>query len=441
MMTYEETCEYLFNQTANYESQGKTGYKPGLGTMEAIDEYLGNPQCSFKSIHVAGTNGKGSVSHSLAAILQVCGYKVGLYTSPHLVDFNERIRIDGQPISHEYVIGFVEQHKAFFEQKKATFFEIATAMAFKYFSDNDIDIAVVEVGLGGRLDATNVITPLVSVITNISLDHTALLGGSVEQIAMEKGGIIKEGVPVVIGEAVPETRMVFDALAEEKGAPIIYAEDQPEVISTRPLLTGGIHYETRHLGEFDGELSGDYQVKNTNTLIPVLKELNRQGYLCDCSDKKIFIKVQAEMTEALGHVSQLTGLKGRWQVVRRTPTVVCDTGHNVGGWKYLSQALRHAMEKYTHLHIIFGMVDDKDIYGVMSLLPKEATYYFTKAQTKRALPEQSVQVFGLQFELHGDAYHTVKEAYTAALAAAGTNDFIFVGGSNYIVGEFLKTSI
>lgn len=440
-MTYEETCEYLFNQTANYESQGQKGYKPGLETMEAIAEHLGNPQFDFKSVHIAGTNGKGSVSHTLAAVLQVCGYRVGLYTSPHLVDFSERIRIDGQPISQEYVVEFVEQHKEFFEQKQATFFEIATAMAFKYFSDQDVDIAVVEVGLGGRLDATNIIKPLVSVITNISLDHTALLGDSLEQIAMEKGGIIKKGVPVIIGEAVPETRMVFDALAEENGSPITYAEDHHEVVNARPLPAGGIHYTTQHVGEFDSELNGDFQIKNVNTLMPILGELTRQGYFTECRNEKSLAKVQAEMQEALMHVSQLTGLRGRMQLISRTPAVVCDTGHNVGGWQYISKELDKAMNKYSNLHVVFGIVDDKDIYGVMSLLPKGAIYYFTKAQTKRALPELSVQVFGQQFQLQGNAYPTVKEAYTAAREAAGDNDIIFIGGSNYVVGEFLKTCI
>lgn len=440
-MTYEETCDFLFSQTANYESQGASGYKPGLETMQAIAGYYDNPQFNFKTIHVAGTNGKGSVSHSLTSVLQVCGYKVGLYTSPHLVDFSERIRIDGQPIDHNYVVDFVEHGKDFFEKQEATFFEIATIMAFKYFSDNDIDIAVVEVGLGGRLDSTNIITPLVSVITNISIDHTALLGNSLEQIAMEKGGIIKKGVPVVIGEAVPETRVIFDALAGEAGSTIIYAEDKEEVTQSKLLPTGGIHYTTKSMGEFDGELSGIYQVKNTNTVLAVLKVLENQGYFCIGKQEANREKMQGEVADALSHVSQLTGLQGRWQVIRRTPIVVCDTGHNVGGWEQLSKQLRQEMEKYSNMHIIFGMVDDKDIYGVMSLLPKEATYYFTKAQSKRALPEQSVQVFGQQFELHGDAYPSVKEAYKAALSAAGSNDFIFIGGSNYIVGEFLKNCV
>jgi len=440
-MNYEETCNYLFSQTANYESQGAMGYKPGLEVTEAMAEYYNKPQSKFKTIHVAGTNGKGSVSHSLASVLQVCGYKVGLYTSPHLVDFSERIKIDGRPIDHDYVVDFVERGKDFFEKQKATFFEIATIMAFKYFSDCDVDIAVIEVGLGGRLDSTNIITPLVSVITNISLDHTAQLGGSLEQIAMEKGGIIKKGVPVVIGEAVPETRAVFDALAAEAGSTILYAEDNAEVVQSRLLPTGGIQYVTRHFGEFEGQLGGIYQVKNTNTLLNVLNVLAEQGYLSASEQEVNRKKMQGEIADALLHVSLYTGLQGRWQVVRRSPIVVCDTGHNVGGWEQLGKQLRQELEKYSHMHIVFGMVDDKDVYGVMSLLPKEATYYFTKAQSKRALPEQSVQVFGQQLELQGNAYPSVKEAYRAAIGAAGTNDFIFIGGSNYIVGEFLKNCV
>lgn len=440
-MTYEETCNYLFNQTANFESQGASGYKPGLDSIEAMAEYYDKPQFKFKTIHVAGTNGKGSVSHSLASVLQVCGYKVGLYTSPHLVDFSERIKIDGRPIDHDYVVDFVEHGKDFFEKQKATFFEIATVMAFKYFSDNDIDIAVVEVGLGGRLDSTNIITPLVSVITNISLDHTAQLGSSLEQIAMEKGGIIKKGVPVVIGEALPETRAIFDALAAEAGSPISYAEDQAEVTQSKLHSTGGIQYTTLHFGEFEGQLGGIYQAKNTNTVLTVLNVLAEQGYLCAGDQEESKKKMQAEVADALSHITLYTGLQGRWQVIRHTPTVVCDTGHNVGGWEQLSRQLREEMERYSHLHVVFGMVEDKDVYGVMSLLPKEATYYFTKAQSKRALPEQSVQVFGQQLELNGNAYPSVKEAYKAALTAAGTNDFIFVGGSNYIVGEFLKNCV
>jgi len=437
-MTYQETCDYLFHQTANYESQGQGGYKPGLDNMLKLDEHYGRPHKKFKSIHVAGTNGKGSVSHTLSAILQVCGYKVGLYTSPHLVDFSERIRINGQPIKEDYVTTFVEEGKEFFEKVGATFFEITTAMAFKYFADNDVDIAVVEVGLGGRLDSTNIITPLVSVITNVSLDHTQVLGSSVEQIAMEKGGIIKDAVPVVVGEASAEVRPIFEALAQQCDAPICYSEDEGEVTSAEFMAAdSGIYYKTKHLGEFKGELCGHYQVANTRTILTTLNELVKQGYLCTPIDTNTSIVIQKEVSEAFLRVCEITGLQGRWQTVRRQPTVICDIGHNVGAWQVISQQLDAV--SCDKMHIVFGMVDDKDIYGVMSLLPKNATYYFTKASIHRALPEQSVQVFGQQFGLAGEAYPTVKEAYQAALKAAESGDFIFVGGSNYVVADFLKS--
>ena len=438
-MNYQETCDYLFNKTANYESQGKMGYKEGLDTMLKLDQHFNHPHRKFKTIHVAGTNGKGSVSHTVAAQLQVCGYRVGLYTSPHLLNFNERIRINGNPIPEEYVVSFVEAEKEYFNQIKPTFFEIATIMAFQYFNEMDVDIAVIEVGLGGRLDSTNIITPLVSVITNISLDHTHLLGASIEQIAMEKGGIIKKGIPVIIGESTPETRPVFEALAAEAGAPITFASDNNQIVKAEPMPNGHIMY-TNGIGlQFEGELGGIYQARNTNTTLFVMKELMDQGYLCSCEKEENLKRIQEEMNLAYANVCQLTGLRGRWETVRTNPTVVCDTGHNVGAWQYLGQQL--AKIECRQMHIVFGMVDDKDIYGVMSLLPKNALYYFTKPNTKRALTEQSVQVFATQFELAGMTYPTVAEAYADALKNASEDDFIFVGGSTYVVADFLKTLV
>lgn len=441
-MTYDETIDYLFNQTANYESQGASGYKEGLDSMFSLDEHFGHPHESFRSIHIAGTNGKGSVSHTIAALFQVFGYRVGLYTSPHLVDYRERIRINGTCITKDYVIQFIDENKEFFDKVKPTFFEITTAMAFKYFSDMHVDIAVVEVGLGGRLDSTNVISPILSVITNISLDHTQLLGSSLEQIAMEKGGIIKHGTPVVIGESTPETRPVFEALAEEAKAPIFFADDDEEQIieSADILPTGGYRYHCYHnIPDFEGELGGSYQVKNTNTVECVMHRLMDMGYVCEYTNPENTVKVQKEMSYALSHVCELTGLMGRWQFIRKNPLVICDTGHNVGGWEYLSQQIEATPA--VHRHIIFGMVDDKDIYGVMNLLPKDATYYYTKGSTHRALPETSLKVFGDQFGLSGTCYPTVDEAYKAALLAASPNDFIFIGGSNYVVADFLKTRV
>ena len=439
-MNYQETCEYLFSKTPSYEKQGTSGYKEGLQTTEALDEYLNHPHRKYRTIHVAGTNGKGSVSHTIAALFQTFGYRVGLYTSPHLVDFRERIRVNGTPVSEDYVVSFVEKHKDFFEPLEPSFFELTTAMAFSYFAEADVDIAVIEVGLGGRLDCTNIITPILSIITNISLDHTELLGASAEQIAMEKGGIIKPGVPVVIGEATPETRKVFDALAAESGSPIIYAEDEQEreLVEALPCEQGML-YKTKHLGDFTGELRGNYQAKNTNTVLVAMHQLIEEGYVCDSIEGSTRSQVNHELETAFMGVTAMTGLKGRWQVVRKNPTVVCDTGHNVAGWEYLSRQLSNV--KCRELRIVFGMVGDKDVYGVMSLLPKNATYYYTKGSTKRAFPETSLKVFGDQFGLSGESYPTVAEAYQAAMSGATSDDFIFVGGSTYVVADFLKTRI
>lgn len=438
-MTYEETTQYLFKQTANYEQQGQAGYKEGLQNSLALDERYKHPHHLFKSIHVAGTNGKGSCSHMLAAILQRVGYKVGLYTSPHLVDFCERIRINGKPISQNYVIDFVEEGRPFFESIGASFFEITTAMAFKYFAENNVDIAIIEVGLGGRLDSTNIISPIVSVITNISLDHTAMLGSSLEQIAMEKGGIIKRGVPVVVGETTPETHAIFEALAQEVEAPIVFAEEHAEVTKYEALPDGGYRYTTNHLGVFDCELSGIYQPKNMNTMLPVLNELMKLGYLTACEDPQMLAVVNKEMNDALTNVNKMTGLAGRWQTLREHPTVICDTGHNIGGWQYLGKQLAEVV--CNQKRIVFGMLEDKDVFGVMSMLPKDATYYFCRPSSERAFPEQSLQVIGQQLGLQGNAYTSVSEAYEAALKDSAEDDFLFVGGSNYVVADVLKSGL
>lgn len=438
-MNYEETCEYLYNQIPMFERQGASGYKEGLDNTLALDKHFDHPHLAYATIHVGGTNGKGSVSHSLASILQQCGYRVGLYTSPHLVDFRERIRINGTPISKEYVVDFVEKERAFFEPFHPSFFEVTTAMAFKYFRDREVDIAVIEVGLGGRLDCTNIIRPIVSVITNISFDHTQFLGNTLAQIAGEKAGIIKKGVPVIIGEANDETRPVFTAKAQEMEAPIVFAEDEPMVLRADMRPEGGIHYQLRMFGDLDGDLGGLYQPKNMNTLLPVLKVLTDSGYLAQCQDKDSMAACIYEMKEGLGHVAANTGLLGRWQVVGTAPKVVCDTGHNVGGWQYLSRQL--ALQHCRQMHIVFGMVNDKDIDGVLSLLPKDAVYYFTKATSKRAIPECSLQTLAAVQQLKGEAYPSVDEAYKAARNAASPDDFIFVGGSSYVVGDFLKNRI
>lgn len=431
-MTYTETCEYLFNQMPMFERQGAAGYKEGLSNTLALDEHFGHPHQSYATIHIAGTNGKGSVSHTIAAILQECGYRVGLYTSPHLVDFRERIRINGTPISEEYVVNFVEKERAFFEPLHPSFFEVTTAMAFKYFQDMQIDIAVVEVGLGGRLDCTNIITPLVSIITNISFDHTQFLGDTLAKIAAEKAGIIKNGVPVVIGESTDETRPVFEAKAREMNSQIVFAQDHPLVTSATPRPEGGMVYQTQSMGEITGDLGGIYQERNLNTVLTALDVVARQGQLSIANQEKD----QDKIAEAIGHVAANTGLMGRWQVMQRDPQVICDTGHNVGGWQYLSQQLQNL--SCERQHIVFGMVNDKDVDGVLNLLPKQATYYFTKADSHRAIDEKKLQQMAAHHELTGEAYPTVQEAFEAAMAAASRNDAIFVGGSSYVVGDFLK---
>ena len=435
-MTYQETCQYLFNQMPMFEKQGSVGYKEGLTNTVLLDEHLGHPHQSYATIHIAGTNGKGSCSHTLAAILQQCGYKVGLYTSPHLIDFRERIRINGEPISERYVVDFVERERSFFEPLHPSFFEVTTAMAFQYFKDKEVDIAVIEVGLGGRLDCTNIITPILSIITNISFDHTQFLGDTLAKIAAEKAGIIKRGIPIIIGEANDETRPVFSAKAQELNAPIVFAEDHNEVISAECIPGGGMLYHTRNIGDLHGDLSGSYQEKNMNTSLAAVYQLVRSGYLCECQKPHNLEKSRKEMLYAINHVAEMTGLMGRWQVMQQNPKVVCDTGHNVGGWQYLSKQLEQ--QQCQQMHIIFGMVSDKDVNSVLELLPKNAIFYFTKADNHRAINETDLQHLAAQHGLKGESYPSVHEAYTQCIKNALRDDFIFVGGSSYVVGDFLK---
>lgn len=438
-MLYKETTEYLFNQLPMYEKQGKDGYKSGLENTIALDNHFGNPHKYFKTIHVAGTNGKGSCSHTIAAILQMCGYKVGLYTSPHLVDFRERIKVNGIRVSEDFVVDFVLNNKEFFEPLHPTFFELTTAMAFNYFKEVQVDIAIIEVGLGGRLDCTNIITPILSVITNISLDHTQFLGNTLEKIAGEKAGIIKENVPVVIGETTKETRPVFEAKAKEMNAPIVFAEDEPEVKGVMPQTDGTLLYNTRSFGNIVGEQTGVYQAKNTNTILAAVNELIKLGYLCECNDESNIEKCTYELKNAFADVAHLTGLAGRWQTVMKSPLVICDTGHNLAAWEYLSRQIEQV--KCRNRNIVFGMVDDKDIDNVMKLLPKDANYYFTQADNKRAIPIETLMNKAAMNGLFGKGYHTVKEAFTTAKAYSDKNDFIFVGGSSYVVADFMKNCL
>ena len=424
-MTYQETIHYLFNSTPVFEHIGAAAYKPGLYTTKKLDEYFGHPHTAYKTIHVAGTNGKGSCSHTLAAILQAAGYKVGLYTSPHLVDFRERIRVNGEPIPEQYVINFVEQEKTFFETLHPSFFELTTALAFLYFKEQHIDVAVIEVGLGGRLDCTNIITPVLSLITNISFDHTQFLGNTLPLIAGEKAGIIKQGIPVVIGETTQDTRPIFELKATECKAPVIFATEEPEVISSSLCPTGGRDYTTRNFGNFHGELGGDYQKRNVNTVLKTIPLL-----------QKIFKITHSNIVDGFSKVTELTGLHGRWEQLRTDPLVICDTGHNVAGWQWLSLQIKSI--KCKNLRIVFGMVDDKDLNTVMSLLPKNAIYYWTQASSKRAIPVDIIAETGRKYHLSGTKYMRVIEAYQKAVSDATTDDFIFVGGSNYIIADLLS---
>lgn len=427
MKTYEETLQYLYDCVPMFQQVGSAGYKEGLENTLLLDEHFGHPHRHFRTIHVAGTNGKGSCSHTLAAMLQAAGLRVGLYTSPHLVDFRERIRVDGVPIEKETVVEFVERERPFFEPLRPSFFELTTALAFKYFADRQVDIAVIEVGLGGRLDCTNIITPLLSVITNISFDHVQFLGHTLAQIASEKAGIIKPGVPVVIGETTPETRPVFQEKARAEGAPIRFAEDEGALIEAIPLAEGGFRYTTADYGTLRGELGGFCQEKNTRTLLTALRVLRTLVPEVD----------ERAVREGFARVCELTGLRGRWQTLRTRPTVVCDTGHNVGGMRYIAGQLRR--QTCRRLRIVLGMVSDKDADGVLSLLPSDAAYYFTRASVRRARPAEELRDLALRHGLKGESYPDVPTAVRAAMRDASPDDFIFVGGSSFVVADLLAS--
>ncbi len=425
-MTYEETVDYLYNCAPPFQQVGGAAYKEGLSNTIALDNHLGNPHRKFRTIHVAGTNGKGSCSHTIAAILQAAGYKVGLYTSPHLIDFRERIRVNGVPASKEFVADFVKKEKAFFEPLNPSFFELTTAMAFSYFAEATVDVAIIEVGLGGRLDCTNIIAPDLSIITNISLDHIQFLGNTLASIATEKAGIIKPGTPVIIGETTPETREIFKQKATEEQAPIIFAEENNHVTNAIPT-NSGYSYTTTTFGTISSELGGDYQVKNTNTILNAILQLIGSGY-----------NISAEnIHTGFSTVCSTTGLMGRWQRLATQPKTICDAGHNIGGIKYIVNQLKR--EKYTTLRIIFGMVNDKEIDEVLSMMPKEAKYYFTQANIRRALPAEKMQEKAAKYSLKGNSYPTVKTALQAAQSEASPDDFIFIGGSCFIVADLLQT--
>lgn len=424
-MDYKESLDFLYNSLPMYQRIGGAAYKAGLDTSIALATLFGNPHKAFRSIHVAGTNGKGSVSHLLASMLQRAGYRVGLYTSPHLVDFRERIRVDGEMISREAVTDFVSRYLAMGYGGSPSFFELTMVMAFDYFRLKQVDIAVVEVGLGGRLDSTNIITPMLSVITNISFDHTQFLGNTLPLIAAEKAGIIKPHVPVVIGEDAAEIHDVFVAKAAAEEAPIVFAEEQQQVKSARREHDRWI-IETRDYGTIVDELSGDCQVKNAATVLAAVGELRKLGL--NLLDEAVH--------DGFANVCEISGLMGRWMLVDDAPRTVCDTGHNTGGWQYLGRQLHN--EHCRQLRIVIGFVNDKDIAHILEMLPQEAVYYFTQASVPRALDCHILADAARAKGLNGDAYPTVADAYCAALAASTADDMIFVGGSTFVVADFLS---
>ena len=424
-MNYQEAINYLFNTTPMFHKIGSAAYKEGMENSFLIDEQLGFPHKKYPSIHVAGTNGKGSTSHLLASVLQEAGYKVGLYTSPHLLDFRERIRINGEMISKEFISGFIEKNKDFFDTIQPSFFEATTGMAFAYFSDCNVDIAIIETGLGGRLDCTNVITPILSVITNIGWDHTYLLGDSLPKIAGEKAGIIKPGVPVVIGESHPETNDVFLEKAKELRNDLIVFADQSKLIRNAQLLPSGYwEFDTVKFPGLIDELGGFAQEKNAATVLTAI----------DILSEKQNIPVQA-VYKGFRHVVENTGLQGRWQKIQDNPEIIFDTAHNVDGMKYIVRQL--ASKPCERLRIVFGMVNDKDVSAVLGLLPKEAVYYFTQASIPRALQAEDLAGLAGQFGLKGEAYPGVKTAFSAAKRDATEKDIIFVGGSTFVVADAL----
>ncbi len=423
-MTYDEATDFLFTQIPMFQREGVGAYKPGLETAKRLNSIFGDPQNHYPSIHIAGTNGKGSTSHTLAAVLQSAGYRVGLFTSPHLVDFRERIRVNGEMISQEAVCDFVERYLACDSSIEPSFFELTTTMAFEHFKNENVDIAIIEVGLGGRLDSTNVITPLLSIITNISFDHTAQLGNTLEEIATEKAGIIKQNVPVVIGEASNEIKNVFINKAQQEQSSIIFADEQAQFSHITNTLTYNIYHNTV-FGDIQGELTGDYQIKNTATILTALQQLGKIGLKFTSQD----------VANGFANVNKLTGLVGRWTTLSTSPRVICDTGHNIGGWQYISKQLA-SLEGNKHL--ILGFVNDKDISHILELLPADYTYYFTNANISRALPASELTTIAKEKGLIGNTYPSVKAAYNAALANVKENDLIFVGGSTFIVADLLS---
>ena len=405
-MNYQDTVSWMFQQLPMYQNKGTSAFKKDLTNTLKFSKQLKEPQNRFKSIHVAGTNGKGSISHMLASILQEAGYKVGLYTSPHLKDFRERIRINGKVVSKHFVIGFIKRNKEFLDANSLSFFEMTVGMAFDYFAKQKVDISVIEVGLGGRLDSTNIITPELSVITNIGFDHTQYLGDTLEKIAGEKAGIIKKNIPVVIGETQPETKMVFKSKAEATNSKIYFADQLVEDI-------------------LESDLKGSYQVHNIKTVIQSVEVLRHNGFKIS----------QSELKKGLLNVVKNTGLQGRWQVLGTQPMIVCDTAHNKEGLTYVMQQLK--TESFNNLHIVFGVVNDKDLESIIPLLPSKAMYYFCKPNVQRGLDAELLKKTFAKNQLKGKSFTSVNEALKKAKLNAKKDDLIFVGGSTFVVAEII----
>ncbi|PKH50407.1 tetrahydrofolate synthase [Tenacibaculum sp. Bg11-29] len=402
-MTYQETLDWMFTQLPMYQRQGKTAFKKDLTNIQALSNELGNPEKMFKSVHVGGTNGKGSTSHMIASVLQEAGYKVGLYTSPHLKNFTERIRINGIEIPDENIVAFISENKEFLEKQKVSFFEMTVGMAFDYFVNQKVDIAIIEVGLGGRLDSTNIITPEVSVITNIGLDHTQFLGETLPEIAYEKAGIIKNGIPVIIGEKQEEVKQVFLTKAKGCNSEILFASDEED--------------------DYKTDLLGDYQSKNILTAIKTVKQL------------KDFNVLEKHIEKGLLNVVKNTNLKGRWQILEEEPKVICDTAHNKEGLNYTLKQLQN--EKYENLHIVLGVVSDKKLNEVLPLFPKNATYYFCKPDIVRGLSEKKLKKQANEYNLIGESFVSVSQAFEVAKLNAGSQDVIYIGGSTFVVAQVL----
>ncbi|NCD67910.1 bifunctional folylpolyglutamate synthase/dihydrofolate synthase [Mucilaginibacter agri] len=434
-MNYQQTLDYLYTQLPMFTRVGTSAFKADLTNTLALCELLDNPQHKFKSIHIGGTNGKGSTSHMLAAVLQTAGYKTGLYTSPHLRDFRERIRINGEMIPEQDVVDFVADYKTDFEKIQPSFFEMTVALAFDHFAKNKVDIAIIEVGLGGRLDSTNVITPLLSVITNIGWDHMNLLGDTLPLIAGEKAGIIKPNIPVIIGEYQPVVAPVFEQKAEQHKSPLSFASERWNVeakektekyltIEATPITDSRKPTtESQQTTEYQLDLTGSYQLKNVKTVLTAAEALNKLGFSIS----------NMQLRRALKNVQGITGLQGRWQTLSINPLTICDTGHNPEGIREVLKNI--ASVNYTRLHFVIGVVNDKDISKILQMLPQDATYYFCRPDIPRGLDAELLKTQAIEAGLHGKVYSSVEAALSAAQAAAKKGDLVFVGGSTFVVAE------